>query len=572
MTDRPQVSIVITAYNYGRYLASALESALGQDYEPLEVLVLDNASTDETPEIVARYAGNPRLRSIRHPLNIGLTPNHNAGLARASGAFIAFLSADDVLLPGAAARAISWYAAHPDVDVLYGGAYFCDEAGAPARIRSWPGQPMAGYAGGRNELAQILAEGAFMCWPTLFVPRRIWDAHGGYDPALVSADWELTARWAFGGVRFGFDPHPYAMLRSHAQQNSGMAAHAASGREMRDYVTIYERYLDPRIPERYVGYEAALRRCIDNREQFTRAAFGADAVAEFTAAGADLRARLDAIVAANAVRERKRIAYVVLADDAVGPLALTLDSLAAQSDPAWRAVVVQQPGVSFAPLCARIDAARIRHAGLVAPATLAAAVNTGVAAEDADVYAVLRAGTVLGPGHTAAVRATFGDPAVRVALTWPQFFVDDVQRPFGVPRAVAALSAPPATGLDVTVAPLIAPEGVAFARTAFDALGGYRDAPELLADWDFLIRLSLGGGLRAAPGAVEVHVWPEQRDRRIAGPGAAAAVASVYATFPVVDAGRRAARADFAARLAAAPAERDAAGLRAFYEGIFAPA
>jgi glycosyltransferase involved in cell wall biosynthesis len=143
------VTIVITAYNYARFLPRSLESALAQRYEPLEVLVMDNASTDETPEVLARYAADPRLRVIRNERNVGMARNHNLGLTNARGEYILFLSADDALVEDAVDRVMRYYDAHPDVDVVYGWAYSMDEAGRTNGYCTWSGLPLAAYHGER---------------------------------------------------------------------------------------------------------------------------------------------------------------------------------------------------------------------------------------------------------------------------------------------------------------------------------------------------------------------------------------------------------------------------------------
>ena len=77
--SRPLVTIVVPVYNGARYLRESLASIVGQTYTPLEIIVLDDASTDETPSIIASFADH--VRSVRHPRNLGQFPNINAGLA-----------------------------------------------------------------------------------------------------------------------------------------------------------------------------------------------------------------------------------------------------------------------------------------------------------------------------------------------------------------------------------------------------------------------------------------------------------------------------------------------------------
>ncbi len=96
----PLVSVIVVNYNYGRFLAAAVDSVFGQAYPNVECVVVDNASTDETPEVLrAVEARHPRAKIIRRAANDGQTPAALDGLAASSGPYVIFLDADDLLLP-----------------------------------------------------------------------------------------------------------------------------------------------------------------------------------------------------------------------------------------------------------------------------------------------------------------------------------------------------------------------------------------------------------------------------------------------------------------------------------------
>lgn len=97
----PDTSVVIATYNHGRFLDEAIRSVFAQGLDDLEVLVVDDGSTDGTPEIVSRWV--PKVRALRHD-NRGLYPTRNRGLSESRGRFVAFLDADDAWEPGALAR------------------------------------------------------------------------------------------------------------------------------------------------------------------------------------------------------------------------------------------------------------------------------------------------------------------------------------------------------------------------------------------------------------------------------------------------------------------------------------
>ncbi len=98
MDSDPTFSIVITSYNYGLYLASAIESVLIQKRPDVEILLIDDASTDDTPQIAQKYLD--QLRYVRNEFNLGAAGAWAVGLEIAKGKYLIKLDADDELLPG----------------------------------------------------------------------------------------------------------------------------------------------------------------------------------------------------------------------------------------------------------------------------------------------------------------------------------------------------------------------------------------------------------------------------------------------------------------------------------------
>ena len=105
MVSLMRVSIVVLNYNYARFVAAAIESALGQTAEGCEVIVVDNGSTDHSLEVIARYA--ERVRLVRQPVNIGQGQGYNLGIEAARGEWIVWLDADDMLDPDAIATCLA---------------------------------------------------------------------------------------------------------------------------------------------------------------------------------------------------------------------------------------------------------------------------------------------------------------------------------------------------------------------------------------------------------------------------------------------------------------------------------
>lgn len=113
----PLVSIVTPAYNQAKFLAATLDSMLAQDYPNIEYIVLDDGSTDATPDVLARYTG--RVYWERQA-NMGQSRTLNKAWARARGEYLGYLSSDDLLLPDAISALVEALRAHPQALVAYG--------------------------------------------------------------------------------------------------------------------------------------------------------------------------------------------------------------------------------------------------------------------------------------------------------------------------------------------------------------------------------------------------------------------------------------------------------------------
>ena len=181
----PRVSVVIPCYNQGRYLGEAIESARRQTHEAVEVIVVDDGSTDDTARAAAAHPGVRYL----HQRNAGTAAARNRGLADSGGAFLLFLDADDRLLLDAVARGVDYLARHPDAAFVTGHVRLIHADGTPDVVPTQEHEP-AGYA-------------ALLRWNYIWTPgvvlyrRAVLDVLGGFDPAAAgSADFDVNIRIA----------------------------------------------------------------------------------------------------------------------------------------------------------------------------------------------------------------------------------------------------------------------------------------------------------------------------------------------------------------------------------------
>ena len=115
----PLISVIVPVYNREQYVAEALDSILAQDYRPLEIIVVDDGSTDRTPEIVQSY-GSQLIYLCQE--NQGVAAARNSGIDYAHGQFLAFLDSDDIWVEGKLSAQMALLDENPDLDVIYGHA------------------------------------------------------------------------------------------------------------------------------------------------------------------------------------------------------------------------------------------------------------------------------------------------------------------------------------------------------------------------------------------------------------------------------------------------------------------
>lgn len=137
----PRVSVVMPAYNSGRYIEEALHSLTSQTFEAIEVIVVDGGSTDGTLKIVERAAAdNPRIRFERQ-VNTGIVDARNLGASLARGEYLAWLDADDVAVPHRIEQQVQFMDMHPNIAALGGSILVADQHLRPILPVRYPTQP-----------------------------------------------------------------------------------------------------------------------------------------------------------------------------------------------------------------------------------------------------------------------------------------------------------------------------------------------------------------------------------------------------------------------------------------------
>jgi len=167
-SHRPRVSIVIPTFNRASLLRSAIESVLGQDFTDVCLIVADDASTDETSEVVASFA-DQRIHYLRQPYDLGgWLPNSNSAYRCVDSEFVGWMGDDDQMLPGALSRAVAAFDAHPSVGLVHASFNYVDADGTVivpgATIGPWP--PCDTFESGRTYIRKAMRYGTLVCSPS----------------------------------------------------------------------------------------------------------------------------------------------------------------------------------------------------------------------------------------------------------------------------------------------------------------------------------------------------------------------------------------------------------------------
>ena len=191
-TERPTVTVVIPCFNYARFLPGAVNSALSQEGVSVDVVVVDDRSTDDSLAAArALAAEHPTVRVVAQETNQGPVATFNRGLDFVTGEFLIRLDADDMLTPGSVRRAVALARRHPSVGLVYGHPlHFTDEPPVPrSRVRSWTIWP------GLHWLADRCRNGLnVITSPEVLMRTSVVDRLGGQQPLVYAHDMEMWLR------------------------------------------------------------------------------------------------------------------------------------------------------------------------------------------------------------------------------------------------------------------------------------------------------------------------------------------------------------------------------------------
>ncbi len=196
------ISVVIPTYNRAQFVKEAIASVLEQTYKDFELIVVDDGSTDETPQVLAAYGD--KLKVLRQE-NKGVSAARNAGISAAQGEWIAFLDSDDLWKKQKLEKQVEWLQAHPQVRICH-----TDEIWIRRGVRV---NPMKKHAKPNGWIFEQCLPLCVVSPSSVLIHRSLFEKHGVFDESLPACeDYDLWLRFA-AKAPFGFVPEAWLTKR-----------------------------------------------------------------------------------------------------------------------------------------------------------------------------------------------------------------------------------------------------------------------------------------------------------------------------------------------------------------------
>jgi GT2 family glycosyltransferase len=232
------VSTIIPVFNRPAMLREAVQSVLDQTYRPIEIVIVDDGSTDSTPDVIRELqrAAPGVIRAIRQQ-NAGPGASREAGRLAAHGEFIQYLDSDDLLLPSKFALQVAALGAQPECGIAYGKTQFAWAGQAPAA------QAYRGTGKKHETLFPSFLVSRWWCTQTPLYRRSLTDAIGAWTNLWSEEDWEYDARAASLGTRLCFCDDFVSVQRGHQPEHHLSHASATDPRKLVDRAAAHESIL-----------------------------------------------------------------------------------------------------------------------------------------------------------------------------------------------------------------------------------------------------------------------------------------------------------------------------------------
>lgn len=211
----PRVTVVCVCFQHSRFIREALQSVAEQTYPEVELIVVDDGSTDGSAAIIRTWAAqHPGVRLVLHPQPLGYCAAFNSGWRLSSGAYVIDLAGDDVLLPERIAHGVAAFSEIGKPGIQFTDACYVSEAGDLLGIHSkrFPHAQVP-----QGDVFTEVVRHYFICSPTMMMSRDVLEALHGYDESLAYEDFDV---WVRAARLFPFHYLPEVLVKKRRVANS----------------------------------------------------------------------------------------------------------------------------------------------------------------------------------------------------------------------------------------------------------------------------------------------------------------------------------------------------------------
>ncbi len=248
----PKLCVIIPCFNYGFYLKQCVNSVLDQSFRDFEILILDDASTDNTSQVGQSFHDR-RVRYIRNSANLGHVENFNKGIAMSNSQYICIIGADDMMLQSNLQQKIDILDKYPSVGLVYSRAFIIDLHDKIVGHTFQVGQSSTNYIGGRNDFCNLLLYNNYVIASSVVFSRECVQRLGCFRKFRYGEDWDLWLRIA-KYYDFAFLQAPLVGYRVHSSGLSKTAKTTGiAEEEIFKILAIHTQELNQRIKRQIIA-------------------------------------------------------------------------------------------------------------------------------------------------------------------------------------------------------------------------------------------------------------------------------------------------------------------------------
>ncbi len=192
------VSVVIPAWNIEKYITQTIESVLCQTYQNIEIIIINDGSTDGTGKILDQYANHDTRIIVFNQTNKGISVARNKGFAMATGEYLCIIDADDIMMPNKIESQVCFLEKHPSADFVYSKVFYFNDETNDIFIRD-----LKTPDGSDIIYRTLLRHGNFISPNAVLFKRSVFETCGGFDESLLSSeDFDYWLKLAKCGINF----------------------------------------------------------------------------------------------------------------------------------------------------------------------------------------------------------------------------------------------------------------------------------------------------------------------------------------------------------------------------------